>query len=165
MSRELAHLSDEALVLLAARSEQSALAELYERIALDGVDAKVTSNVLMNEFVATGVDPDAVNAVELAKVIAARATIPRATFLDALAASADPDFKAARYLEDALVGDASELEPLVDRVLAENPGQVDSYRGGKQGLLGYFVGQVMKETQGKADPKIVNELLREKLGS
>src|SRR5436190_1766922 len=142
-----------------------ALAELYERIALDGVDTKVTSNVLMNEFVATGVDPDAVNAVELAKVIAARATIPRATFLDALAASADPDFKAARYLEDALVGDASELEPLVDRVLAENPGQVDSYRGGKQGLLGYFVGQVMKETQGKADPKIVNELLREKLGS
>ena len=50
-----------------------------------------------------------------------------------------------------------------DRTLAENPGQVAAYKGGKEGLLGFFVGQVMKETKGKADPKIVNELLREKL--
>ena len=41
---------------------------------------------------------------------------------------------------------------------------VAAYRGGKQGLLGYFVGQVMRETQGKADPKVVNSLLRAKLG-
>jgi len=64
---------------------------------------------------------------------------------------------------DTLVADTAELEPLVDRVLASNPGQVAAYKGGKEGLLGFFVGQVMKETQGKADPKIVNELLREKL--
>jgi len=139
------------------------LANLYERIALDGIDAKAASNVLMNEFVAAGVDPDAVNAGELAKVIAARSTIPRATFVRALEESANPEFKADAYLEEALVGDASELAPLVDRILAANPGQVESYRGGKQGVLGFFVGQVMKETQGKADPKIVNELLREKL--
>ncbi len=50
-------------------------------------------------------------------------------------------------------------------MLAANPSEVESYRGGKQGLLGFFVGQVMRETQGKADPKVVNELLREKLGS
>jgi aspartyl-tRNA(Asn)/glutamyl-tRNA(Gln) amidotransferase subunit B len=48
-------------------------------------------------------------------------------------------------------------------VLESNPGQVAAYRGGKEGLLGFFVGQVMKETQGKADPKVVNDLLREKL--
>src|SRR5207249_3819100 len=64
------------------------LAELYERVALDGIDAKAASNVLMNEFVATGVDPAAVNADELGKVIAARATIPRATFMRALEQSA-----------------------------------------------------------------------------
>jgi Asp-tRNA(Asn)/Glu-tRNA(Gln) amidotransferase B subunit len=63
-----------------------------------------------------------------------------------------------------LVADTSELEPLIDRVLAANPGQVAAYKGGKEGLLGYFVGQVMKETKGKADPKAVNELLRSKLG-
>jgi aspartyl-tRNA(Asn)/glutamyl-tRNA(Gln) amidotransferase subunit B len=139
------------------------LAALYERVALDGVDAKAASNVLMNDFVASGVDPAVVNADELGKVIEARATIPRATFARAIAESGDPEFKADTYLGEALVSDTSELEPLVDRILAANPGQVAAYKGGKQGLLGYFVGQVMKETQGKADPKIVNELLRRKL--
>ena len=139
------------------------LAALYERVALDGVDAKSASNVLMNDFVATGVDPATVNAEELAKVIAARATIPRATFVRALAESADPEFKAETYLGEALVADTSELEPLVDRLLAAHPGQVAAYKGGKEGLLGFFVGQVMKETQGKADPKVVNDLLRAKL--
>ena len=61
------------------------------------------------------------------------------------------------------VSDASELDPVIDGVIAANPQQVDTYRGGKEGVLGYLVGQVMKETQGKADPKVVNELLRAKL--
>jgi aspartyl-tRNA(Asn)/glutamyl-tRNA(Gln) amidotransferase subunit B len=142
----------------------AALAALYERVALDGVDAKAVSNVLMNDFRASGVDPDAVNGDELAKLIEARARLPRETFAKALAESGDPEFKAETYLGDQLVADTSALEPLVDRILADNPDQVASYRGGKQGLLGYFVGQVMKETQGKADPKVVNQLLRDKLG-
>jgi aspartyl-tRNA(Asn)/glutamyl-tRNA(Gln) amidotransferase subunit B len=142
----------------------AALAALYERVALDGVDAKAASNVLMNDFVATGVDPATVNAEELAKVIGARSKIPRATFAKALAESGDPEFKAETYLAEELVADTSELEPLIDRILEANPSQVAAYKGGKEGLLGYFVGQVMKETQGKADPKAVNELLRSKLG-
>jgi aspartyl-tRNA(Asn)/glutamyl-tRNA(Gln) amidotransferase subunit B len=141
----------------------ASLAALYERVALDGVDAKAASNVLMNDFVASGVDPDLVNADELAKVIEGRATIPRATFAKAIAESGDPEFRADTYLDVALVSDTSELEPLIDRILDANPGQVAAYKGGKQGLLGYFVGQVMKETDGAADPKIVNELLRQKL--
>ena len=48
-------------------------------------------------------------------------------------------------------------------MLAANPGQVAAYRAGKEGLLGFFVGQVMKATDGKANPKVVNERLREKL--
>ncbi len=144
-------------------NSSAGLAALYERVALDGVDAKAASNVLMNEFAAAGVDPDAVNAEELAKVIAARPTIPRETFTRALAESGDPEFRAETYLADTVVADTSELGPIVDRILAANPGQVDAYRGGKEGLLGFFVGQVMRETQGKADPKVVNGLLREKL--
>jgi aspartyl-tRNA(Asn)/glutamyl-tRNA(Gln) amidotransferase subunit B len=143
----------------------AALAALYERVALDGIDAKAASNVLMNEFVATGVDPALVNGEELAKVIAARGSIPRATFMRALAESGDPEFRADTYLSDAVVADTSELEPLVERILAANPAQVESYRGGKEGLLGFFVGQVMRETQGKADPKVVNQLVREKLSA
>jgi aspartyl-tRNA(Asn)/glutamyl-tRNA(Gln) amidotransferase subunit B len=144
-------------------NSSAALAALYERVALDGVDAKAASNVLMNEFVATGIDPAVVNGEELAKVIAARSSIPRATFMRALAESGDPDFRAEMYLSEAVLADTSELEPLVERILAANPGQVEAYRGGKEGLLGFFVGQVMRETQGKADPKVVNELIREKL--
>jgi len=141
----------------------AALAALYEQVALDGIDTKAASNVLMNDFVATGIDPAAVNGGELGKLIAARATIPRETFTRALSESADPEFRAEAYLGDTLVADTAELEPLVDRILADNPGQVAAYKGGKEGLLGFFVGQVIKATQGKADPKVVNELLREKL--
>ena len=50
-------------------------------------------------------------------------------------------------------------------MLAANPAQVEAYRGGKEGLLGFFVGQVMKELQGKADARAVNELVRAKLQS
>jgi Asp-tRNA(Asn)/Glu-tRNA(Gln) amidotransferase B subunit len=54
---------------------------------------------------------------------------------------------------------------VIDRILGENEQQVAAYRGGKEGLLGFFVGQVMKETGGKANPKVVNERLREKLSA
>jgi aspartyl-tRNA(Asn)/glutamyl-tRNA(Gln) amidotransferase subunit B len=141
----------------------AALAALYEQVALDGVDAKAASNVLMNDFVATGIDPASVDGTELGKLIAARATMPRETFARALAESGDPEFRAETYLGDTLVADTAELEPLVDRILAASPGQVATYKAGKEGVLGFFVGQVMKETQGKADPTVVNELLRRKL--
>ena len=49
------------------------------------------------------------------------------------------------------------------RILDANPGQVAAYKGGKEGLLGFFVGQVMKETGGKANARTVSELVREKL--
>ena len=72
-------------------------------------------------------------------------------------------FSADAYLARETVSDTSALEPIVDAVLAANPAQVEQYRGGKDGLLGFFVGQVMKETKGQADPRSVNELVRAKL--
>jgi aspartyl-tRNA(Asn)/glutamyl-tRNA(Gln) amidotransferase subunit B len=138
---------------------------LYEAAVDAGAEPRGTANVLMNQFAATGVDPLRVDARELAALLEARAQIPRSTFAEALAASGDPGFKAERYVAEAAVSDTSELEPLVDRILAANPAQVDQYRGGKEGLLGFFVGQVMRETSGRADPKVVNELVREKLGA
>ena len=136
---------------------------LYVRVP--GDDRRAVANVLMNQFAVSGVDPEAVDAEELGKLIEARSRIPRDRFVEALAASGEPGFSAERYLGDGLVADTAELEPIVERILAANPGQVEAYRGGKEGLLGFFVGQVMKETQGKADPRIVNELVREKLKS
>jgi aspartyl-tRNA(Asn)/glutamyl-tRNA(Gln) amidotransferase subunit B len=56
------------------------------------------------------------------------------------------------------------LDILVDKVLAASPKEVEAYRGGKEGLLSFFVGQVMKESRGKANPKMVQEVLKKKLG-
>jgi aspartyl-tRNA(Asn)/glutamyl-tRNA(Gln) amidotransferase subunit B len=134
--------------------------ELYSRIP--GERAAV-ANVVMNELAATGVDPASVNADELAKVIERRGEIPRAAFTEALAASGSPGFSAERYLAEAAIVDTSELDPVIDRILSQNESQVEAYRGGKDGLLGFFVGQVMKETGGKANPKVVSDRLREKL--
>jgi aspartyl-tRNA(Asn)/glutamyl-tRNA(Gln) amidotransferase subunit B len=61
------------------------------------------------------------------------------------------------------ITDTSAIEAIVDRVIEANPEQVAEYRGGKEKILGYFVGQVMKETGGKANPGQVNEILRKKL--
>ena len=134
--------------------------ELYSRIP---GERNTVANVVMNELAATGVDPATVNAEELGKVIAARAEIPGSTFAEALAASGSEGFSAERYLAEAAIADVGELDPVIDRILGENEAQVEAYRGGKEGLLGFFVGQVMKETGGKANPKVVNERLREKL--
>ena len=61
------------------------------------------------------------------------------------------------------VTDTGAIETLVDEVIAANPKQVEQYRGGKDKLLGYFVGQVMKATRGKANPQQLNEILKRKL--
>ena len=73
---------------------------------------------------------------------------------------------AADYIEEqglTQVSDSSSLEPLIDRIISENPKQTEQFRAGKTKLMGFFVGQVMKETQGKANPQQVNEILNEKL--
>ena len=61
------------------------------------------------------------------------------------------------------ISDTGELEKIVDELIANNPKQVETYRGGKTGILGFFVGQVMKATRGQANPKAVNEILTKKL--
>ncbi len=73
-----------------------------------------------------------------------------------------PEIVGARGLEQ--VSDKGTLEPLIDALIARNPDKADAYRGGKTGLLGFFVGQLMKETKGQANPQLAQELVKEKLG-
>lgn len=61
------------------------------------------------------------------------------------------------------VSDSGAIETIIDEILAANAGQVDEYRGGKEKVFGFFVGQVMKASKGKANPSVVNALLLEKL--
>ena len=63
------------------------------------------------------------------------------------------------------VSDTGEIDRVIDEVIAANPNQLEQYRSGKEALFGFFVGQVIKASKGKANPKIVNERLREKLKS
>jgi aspartyl-tRNA(Asn)/glutamyl-tRNA(Gln) amidotransferase subunit B len=61
------------------------------------------------------------------------------------------------------ITDSGEIESIIDGIVASNPKQVEQFRAGKQKLLGFFVGQVMKATQGKANPDQVNKILLGKL--
>ncbi len=145
--------ADDAWVLVTTERDAT-----YAALVAEGVAEREAFNVTMNQLI-----PPGANVAELAKVVKAAKTLTREALQKAVAASADPGFTADAYLGDVAITDVAELDPLIDRILAANPGQVESYRGGKEGLLGFFVGQVMKETGGKASPKVVNERLREKL--
>jgi aspartyl-tRNA(Asn)/glutamyl-tRNA(Gln) amidotransferase subunit B len=136
---------------------------LWEATVAAGADGVAASNVIANQLVGAGVDPGAVAANELAKLVEARDRIPRTAFDEAIGRVGEPGFSAEPYVAQEVVSDTAALEPVVDAILAANPGQVEQYRGGKDGLLGFFVGQVMKETKGQADPRAVNELVRAKL--
>ncbi len=61
------------------------------------------------------------------------------------------------------VSDTSSIEPIIDEILANNPAQIEQYKHGNTKIIGFFVGQIMKATGGKANPKMINQLLREKL--
>ena len=136
---------------------------LWEATVAAGADGVAAANVIANNVVAAGVDPAAVSAGELARLVEARDRIPRSALDEAIGRLGEPGFAADSYLAQEVVSDVGELEPIVDAVIAANPDQVAAYRGGKEGLLGFFVGQVMKETKGQADPRAVNDLVRARL--
>jgi aspartyl-tRNA(Asn)/glutamyl-tRNA(Gln) amidotransferase subunit B len=161
-SARIRRLESEVGFVLAEGLVTSGRDDLYSRTP---GDREAVANVIMNELAATGVDPAVVNGEELGKVIERRGEIPRSAFSEALAASGAADFSAESYLAEAAIADVSELDPVIDRILSEHGAQVEAYRGGKEGLLGFFVGQVMRETGGKANPQVVNERLREKLSA
>jgi aspartyl-tRNA(Asn)/glutamyl-tRNA(Gln) amidotransferase subunit B len=75
--------------------------------------------------------------------------------------------KSARRIVDenglVQVSDESAIESAIDQTLSENPKEVEQFKAGKDKLFGFFVGQVMRKTKGKANPQLVNEILRKKL--
>jgi aspartyl-tRNA(Asn)/glutamyl-tRNA(Gln) amidotransferase subunit B len=127
-----------------------------ELLAGHGVEWRTAAAVAMNrgDFL-----PE--NADALARIV--QANVTREALDEAFARAATEPIEADAFLARTAVGDESALAPVIEAILEANPGQVETYRGGKEGVLGFFVGQVMRETQGKADPKVVNRLLREKL--
>ena len=125
-----------------------------------GLDLDTAATVAMNQLAGRTLLPE--NAAPLGEVIRA-GNLTREAFNAAFAAAVEGPIDAAEFLAQTAVSDESALGPVIDAILAANPEQVETYRGGKEGVLGFLVGRVMRETQGKADPAVVNRLLRERL--
>jgi len=89
-------------------------------------------------------------------------TVGKKVFPELFAKGVDPEVF-VREKGFAQISDAGALEAAVDEVLAENPAEVQAFKHGKKKLMGFFVGRVMKKTQGQANPKLVNEFLGKKL--
>jgi len=147
------------------------LARFFEAVAAEGVDAKAAANWTMGEYLAhlneTGLEPGHghVTAVRLAALVKlvqegiVSASGAKRVFALMVDERGEPAAIVAQH-GLAQVSDAGELEEVVTGVLADNPAQVEQYRAGKQQVAGFLVGQVMKATQGRANPKLVNELVR-----
>ncbi|RDD62810.1 Asp-tRNA(Asn)/Glu-tRNA(Gln) amidotransferase subunit GatB [Ferruginivarius sediminum] len=149
-------------------------ADFYEDVA-NGRDAKTAANWVTGEFFGAmnkaGVDLDEapVNAAMLGELLDLMAdnTISGRIAKDVFEEMWETGKKAGAIVEEKglkQITDTGELEAILDKVIAENPEQVQQVKDGNQKVMGWFVGQAMKATGGKANPKMVNELLRKKLG-
>jgi len=158
-------------VLTASRE----LADFYERtVAAAGGEAKLSANWVLSELGgalnARGVDitGSPVSADDLGGLVR---RIADGTISGKIAKQVFEAMLAGEGTADAVIEakglkqitDSSEIEAMIDEIIAANPGQVEQYRSGKEKVLGWFVGQVMKASRGKANPEQVNELLRRKL--
>ncbi len=157
-------------VLVASRR----VAEYFEAVA-EGRDPKTAANwVITNLFGALNakgldISESPVSAAALGKLIdligkgTLSGRMAKEVFDAMLESGQDPEaIVAERGLEQ--ISDSGAIEGIVDGLIADNPTQVEQYRAGNQKVIGWFVGQIMKATQGKANPQMVNKLLREKLG-
>jgi aspartyl-tRNA(Asn)/glutamyl-tRNA(Gln) amidotransferase subunit B len=160
---------EDAGVLVAER----ATAEYFEAVA-DGRDAKSAANWVMGDLFGTlhkaglGIEDSPVAAAQLGALIdlIADGTISGRIAKDVFAEMVETGAAPATIVEAKglrQVTDTGEIEAAVDAALAANPAHVAQYAANPK-VLGFFVGQVMKATGGKANPALVNELLRKKLG-
>ena len=155
-----------------------ALATYYDEVVAAGADPKRAANWVTGEFsrllnrhASEGLRADAVAlrpdglAELIGEVEAGRVsqTIAKAVLATTFRSGVSP--RAVIEREGmGQVSDAGAIGAEIDAVLAEHPAQLEQYRGGNQKLFGFFVGQVMKRTSGRADAKLVNEELRRRLG-
>ncbi len=160
----------DASVLIAERERAQ-----YFETAANGNDAKLTANWVINELLGAlnkdenkAITQSPVSAEHIGALTALISdnTISGKIAKDVFAEMYKTGKKPADIVEEKglkQVTDTGAIETIIDEVIAENPDNVAAYKGGKDKLFGFFVGQVMKKSQGKANPAAVNELLKAKL--
>jgi aspartyl-tRNA(Asn)/glutamyl-tRNA(Gln) amidotransferase subunit B len=150
------------------------LAEYYETCAGEKVNPQLASNWILSELLGhlnergLSIEESPVPAQALAGLIR---LIENHTISGKIAKEVLPEMIASRKSAEAIVRekglvqvtDLKALETAAETVLQANPKSVQDYRSGKKEALGFLVGQMMKETRGKANPKLVNEILQKKL--
>lgn len=155
-------------------SGEKSLAEFYETAAKASGNPRTTANFLLSELLrelnnsgksAAESPVSAENLAELIKTLDA-AKINNNQAKEVLVEMFASGKSSAEVISEKgfeQISDASAIEKIVDEIIQNNENQVNAYRGGNDKLFGFFVGQVMKASQGKANPKIVNEVLKAKL--
>jgi aspartyl-tRNA(Asn)/glutamyl-tRNA(Gln) amidotransferase subunit B len=148
----------------------------FEDLLAQGVDAKQGSNWLLSELfgalnkMGKWLDESPVSpaqAAELLKLVA-DGTISGSIAKQVFEIMLETGQGAAAIVEEKglkQTSDTGAIEAVIAEILANNPGQLEQYRAGKEQLFGFFVGQTMKAMQGKANPGVVNDLLKKALGS
>jgi aspartyl-tRNA(Asn)/glutamyl-tRNA(Gln) amidotransferase subunit B len=153
-------------------TSEAALAEYYESVVAAGVEPKIAANWVMGDVMTTYNETGAfpVEAGRLASLVALvregalSHQAAKRVYAELARSPREAPRAAAERLRLIQVSDPEALAGWVDEVLAAHPAEVARYRGGEAKLMGFFVGQVMKRSQGKADPKGVQPVLQEKLG-
>ncbi|MBI1300391.1 MAG: Asp-tRNA(Asn)/Glu-tRNA(Gln) amidotransferase subunit GatB [Alphaproteobacteria bacterium] len=147
----------------------------YFEVVAKGRDAKLAANWVINELLGIlnknekPLNESPISAEQLGGLIALisddtiSGKIAKDVFAEMFVTGKDAD-KIVEEKGLKQVTDTSAIETIIDEVIAENPDNVEAYRSGKDKLFGFFVGQVMKKSQGKANPAAVNKILKEKLG-
>ena len=155
-------------------TSQKAFADFFESMLYEKAEAKLSANWIMGELSAAlnknqmNIKDSPISAKELSGLIKriTDETISGKIAKDVFMTMWESQRSADEIIESQglkQMTDIAAIEPIIDKVIANNSTQVEQYRAGNKKLLGFFVGQVMKETQGKANPKQVNQLLNEKL--
>ena len=155
--------------------EQMGLALFFDKVLELGATPKIAVNFIMGEIAAylkenhieiteTKLTPE--NLAELISLIE-KGTISNNIGKQILIDMMKDGTKAAEIVEQrglSQISDEGAIKAIVQKIVDANPAQVEAYKNGKTNLLGFFVGQVMKETKGRANPKTVNDLIKEIIG-
>ncbi len=155
-------------------TSQKAFADFFESMLSEDTDAKLSANWVMGELSAAlnknqmNIKDSPISAKELSGLVKriTDETISGKIAKDVFKAMWKGQGSADEVIESQglkQMTDINTIESIIDKVLANNSSQVEQFKSGNTKMLGFFVGQVMKETQGKANPKQVNQLLNEKL--
>ncbi len=159
-----------------ALTEEKAMADWFEEAVRAGAKPKAAANWMMSELLRLlnqdGISIEA-SPLKPAQLAGMLTLMDKGTISGKIAKTVfDEIYRTGKDAEAIVkekglvqISDAGEVEKAVDNVLSSNPDEVERFRAGDEKLMGFFVGQVMKLTKGKANPKLVNELLRKKLST